>query len=98
LGVALYMFDHVLFAMAIAQKTYFQKIADPADMASTAGVSFTINHIAAVVLPAIMGVLWLVSPTAVFMLGAAMACVSLVLARWVPTHPVPGQEWVSPLG
>jgi len=98
LAVALYMFDHVLFAMAIAQKTYFQKIADPADMASTAGVSFTINHIAAVVLPAIMGVLWLVSPTAVFMLGAAMACVSLVLARWVPTHPVPGQEWVSPLG
>lgn len=97
LAVALYMFDHVLFAMAIAQKTYFQKIADPADMASTAGVSFTINHIAAVVLPAIMGVLWLVSPTAVFMLGAAMACVSLVLARWVPSNPAPGKEWLSPL-
>jgi hypothetical protein len=97
LAVALYMFDHVLFAMAIAQKTYFQKIADPADIASTAGVSFTINHIAAVILPAIMGVLWLVSPTAVFMLGAAMACVSLVLARWVPSNPVPGQEWRSPL-
>lgn len=96
-AVALYMFDHVLFAMAIAQKTYFQKIADPADMASTAGVSFTINHIAAVVLPAIMGVLWLVSPTAVFMLGAAMACVSLVLARWVPSNPAPGKEWLSPL-
>lgn len=96
-AVALYMFDHVLFAMAIAQKTYFQKIADPADMASTAGVSFTINHIAAVVLPAIMGVLWLVSPTAVFMLGAAMACVSLVLARWVPSNPAPGKEWRSPL-
>jgi len=97
LAVALYMLDHVLFAMAIAQKTYFQKIADPADMASTAGVSFTINHIAAVVLPAVMGVLWLVSPTSVFLLGAAMAGVSLALARWVPARPVPGLEWQSPL-
>jgi predicted MFS family arabinose efflux permease len=97
LAVALYMLDHVLFAMAIAQKTYFQKIADPADMASTAGVSFTINHIAAVVLPAVMGVLWLVSPTSVFLLGAAMAGVSLALARWVPAKPVPGLEWQSPL-
>ena len=33
LGVGL---DHLFFAMAIAVKTYFQKIADPADIASTA--------------------------------------------------------------
>lgn len=96
LAVALYMLDHVLFAMAIAQKTYFQKIADPADMASTAGVSFTINHIAAVVLPALMGLLWLVSPSWVFILGAIMALMSLLLARWVPTDPVNGQEWLNP--
>ena len=96
LAVALYMLDHVLFAMAIAQKTYFQKIADPADMASTAGVSFTINHIAAVVLPALMGLLWLVSPSWVFILGAVMALMSLLLARWVPTDPVNGREWLNP--
>ena len=96
LAVALYMLDHVLFAMAIAQKTYFQKIADPADMASTAGVSFTINHIAAVVLPALMGLLWLVSPSWVFILGAIMALMSLLLARWVPTDPVNGREWLNP--
>ena len=41
------------FALAIAIQTYFQKIADPADIAATAGVSFTINHIAAVVMPAV---------------------------------------------
>ncbi len=96
LAVALYMLDHVLFAMAIAQKTYFQKIADPADIASTAGVSFTINHIAAVVLPALMGLLWLVSPSWVFILGAVMALMSLLLARWVPTDPVNGREWLNP--
>jgi predicted MFS family arabinose efflux permease len=96
LAVALYMLDHVLFAMAIAQKTYFQKIADPADMASTAGVSFTINHIAAVVLPALMGLLWLISPSWVFILGAIMAAISLMLARFVPIKPVNGLEWKSP--
>ena len=96
LAVGLYMLDHVLFAMAIAQKTYFQKIADPADMASTAGVSFTINHIAAVVLPALMGLLWLVSPSWVFIVGAIMAAMSLMLARWVPVNPTNGDEWQNP--
>ena len=62
LAAVLYVLDHLFFAMAIAIKSYFQKIADPADIASTAGVSFTINHIAAVVLPAALGFVWLVSP------------------------------------
>ena len=46
-----------LVAMAIALKSYLKKIADPADMAATAGVSFSINHIAAVVLPFALGLL-----------------------------------------
>ena len=91
-AVALYILDHVLFTMAIAMKTYFQKICDPADIAPTAGVSFTINHIAAVVLPAVLGILWLTSPAAVFLAGAAMAFASLILARLVPRHPEPGKE------
>ena len=37
LAAALYVIDHMFFAMAIAISTYFQKIADPKDMASTAG-------------------------------------------------------------
>ena len=32
-AVGLYVLDHIFFAMAIAMKTYFQKIADPADIA-----------------------------------------------------------------
>ncbi|MEK9841968.1 MFS transporter [Thalassospira sp.] len=90
----LYVIDHLFFAMAIAIKTYFQKIADPADISSTAGVSFTINHIAAVFIPAAFGLLWLFSPSAVFLAGAAMAAVSLVLALNVPHDPEPGNEVV----
>ena len=42
----LYVVDHIFFGLALALKTYFQKIADPADIAPTAAVAFTINHIA----------------------------------------------------
>ena len=91
-AAALYVIDHLFFAMAIAIKTYFQKIADPADIAATAGVGFTINHIAAVVLPVLLGGLWLVSPSAVFLVGAGFALVSLALAMLVPRDPRPGNE------
>ncbi len=96
-AVGLYILDHLFFSMAIAMRTYFQKIADPRDMAPTAGVSFTINHIAAVVLPAAYGGLWIISPAAVFVTGAALAFVSLVLSRFVPLHPQEGNEvcWKS---
>ncbi|MEO1091892.1 MAG: MFS transporter [Pseudomonadota bacterium] len=92
LAAGLYVVDHVFFAMAIAMKTYLQKIGDPADMAPTAAVSFTINHIAAVFLPVAFGFVWLWSPAAVFLIGAGIAGGSLVLARLVPETPVPGRE------
>ncbi len=92
IAVGLYIIDHLLFSMAIAQKTYFQKIADPKDMAQTAGVAFSINHCAAIVLPALYGLLWISSPAWVFLTGAAMAGISLILARLVPVKPMPGIE------
>ena len=94
LAAILYVIDHVLFALALALKTYFQKIADPADIAPTAAVAFTINHIAAVFLPALLGLLWVVSPGAVFGLAAGMALISLALSLLIPRHPEPGNETV----
>lgn len=90
----LYILDHMFFALALALKTYFQKIADPGDIAPTAAVAFTINHIAAVFLPALLGYLWLVSPFAVFMLAASMAGISLCLALLIPRHPAKGHETI----
>lgn len=91
-AAALYVVDHLFFALALAIKTYFQKIADPADMASTAGVSFTINHIAAVFIPATFGLIWLISPASVFYIGAVMALVSLLLSLNIPVKPEAGNE------
>ena len=92
IAAGLYIVDHFFFALAIAIRTYFQKIADPADIAATAGVGFTINHIAAVVLPAFLGFLWLVSPAAVFLVGTGLAVLSLLLSFNVPSNPCPGNE------
>ncbi|MUK64452.1 MFS transporter [Aliivibrio fischeri] len=92
MAAALYIIDHLFFALALAIKTYFQKIADPADMASTAGVAFTINHIAAVVIPVSFGLIWLVSPAAVFYIGAGMAFISFLLSLNIPEAPQEGNE------
>lgn len=96
-AAVLYVLDHILFAMAIAIRSYFQKIADPADIASSSGVSFTINHIAAVVIPASFGMVWLFSPSLVFLAGTGMAAISLLLSRFVPYHPEQGNEIKLPV-
>ena len=94
IAAGLYVLDHMFFAFAIAIKTYFQKIGDPADMASTASVAFTINHIAAVFVPVLFGSLWLISPVAVFFAGAAMAGLSLVLSfNAAPSRPWRGSGY-----
>ncbi len=91
-AIGLYMVDHLFFALAIGIKTYFQKIADPADIAGSAGMAFTINHIAAVFLPIGLGLVWLSSQAAVFLVGAAFAVLSLVFALMIPRLPAPGAE------
>jgi hypothetical protein len=92
IAIMLYLLDHLFFAMAIAIKTYFQKIADPADIAATSGISFTINHIAAVVLPALLGLVWVINHSVVFLIGAVIAVGSLALSQLIPDHPLPGIE------
>jgi hypothetical protein len=94
LAMFLYVVNHIFFTLALAMKTYFQKIADPADIAPTAAVAFTINHIAAVFLPAALGFVWLTDPGYVFLLAAGMALVSLGLSLLIPRHPAPGHETV----
>ena len=92
LAAFLYILDHMFFAMAIAISTYFQKIADPQDIASSAGVSFTINHIAAVIIPAALGIVWIWSHTLVFYIGALFALFSLIAAQYITKVPTPGNE------
>jgi hypothetical protein len=90
----LFVVDGVFFTLTLAQRTYFQKIADPADVAATTSVSFTINHIAAVVVPIAFGALGAVNPALIFWIGTGIASVSLTCSFLVPRHPRPGCETV----
>jgi len=80
---AMYIVDHLVFNFAIAIRTFFQKIADPKDIAPSMAVGFTINHIAAVVIPLAGGALWMLSYQAVFIGGAALALASLVMSQFI---------------
>jgi predicted MFS family arabinose efflux permease len=91
-AAVLYVVDHLFFALAIAIKTYFQKIALPEDIAASAGVSFSINHIAAVVIPALLGMVWIINSSWVFYVGAGFALCSFLLALLVPKAPQKGTE------
>lgn len=93
-GIALFVLNHLFFAMSFAVKTYFQKIADPEDIAPSVAVAFTINHIPAVFLPALLGYVWVVFPTGIFLLAALMAFVSLILAFLIPKNPLKGHETI----
>jgi hypothetical protein len=83
MAVALYILDNLFFTIAIALKTYFQKIADPKDIAVTSGVGFAINHIAAVSLPFTLGIVWMHSHSAVFFIGAGIGVFSFMLTFWI---------------
>lgn len=84
MAVGLYIVDNLFFTIAIALKTYFQKIADPKDISVTSGVGFAINHISAVLLPFSLGILWTYSTRAVFFTGAGLATLSFLLTFLIP--------------
>lgn len=79
----LYIADHVFFNFAIAINSFFQKIADPRDIAPSMAVGFTINHIAAVVFPVIGGLLWMVDYKIPFYCGAVFSVVSLIAVQLI---------------
>lgn len=81
LVVALYLLDHIFFNFSIAINTYFQKVGDPRDIAPSMAVGFTINHIAAVVLPVAGGLFWMVDYRIPFLAGAGMSLVSLIAVQ-----------------
>ena len=86
----MYIIDYILFNFAVAIRTYFQKIADPQDIAPTSAVGFTINHIAAVFLPALGGYLWMINYRIPFIMGAVLGFVSLIAAQFIRVPPRQG--------
>jgi predicted MFS family arabinose efflux permease len=81
----IYILDQVFFTFAIAIRTYFQKVGDPQDIAPSMAVGFTINHLAAVFLPAVGGMVWMIDYRIPFFAGAAMGIISLLAVQKIRT-------------
>ena len=85
-GVALlYILDNIFFNFSFGLKTYLQKIADPKDIAPSNAVAFAINHIAAVFIPFIGGMLWMNHWEWPFYIGVGISVVSLAFVQRIRT-------------
>ncbi len=93
-AAGLYILDNLLFNFSMATKTYFQKIADQQDISPSMAVGFTINHIAAVVLPVIGGMLWIVDYRIPFVAGSVLSLISLIAVQYIKIgqYPVPSTQ------
>ena len=84
LAGAMYVLDSLTFNFAIAVRTFFQKIADPSDVAPSMGLAQTINHIAAVLIPPLGGWLWVSFGYQLpFYCGMALTVLSLLLIQFM---------------
>jgi len=86
LAALLYILDHIFYNFSIAIRTFFHKIADPKDIAPSMAVGFTINHIAAVILPVLGGLLWLIDYRIPFAAGAVLSLFSFISVQSIPAQ------------
>ncbi len=80
----LYCIDNAIFVGGIALTTYIHKITEGQEIRSTLSMGVTMNHFAAIAAPLIGGFLWQAfSYRWIFIGGAALALISLVVSQWV---------------
>ncbi|MGD8244574.1 MAG: MFS transporter [Anaerolineae bacterium] len=81
----LFLADQMLFGLRIALQSYFQKIAvHPREITPNLSLGQTINHIAAVIIPLVGGIVWeAVGSQYTFLVGVGIVCTSLVVVQWM---------------
>jgi predicted MFS family arabinose efflux permease len=84
----LFIADHLLFGFGIARQSYFQKIAvHPQEITPNISLGQTINHIAAVVIPIVGGVVWeTLGSRYTFLIGVVIVVLSLIAMQWMRTE------------
>lgn len=93
----LFVADQLLFGFTIALQSYFQKIAvHPQEITPNLSRGQTINHIAAVVIPVVGGVVWeMLGSRYTFLFGVGIVALSLVAVQWMRTERPPVPEPVA---
>ncbi len=87
----LFVLDNLFFGFSLAVDSYFQKIAHaPEEISSNVGLAQTINHISALAVPVLGGILWeKVAPSATFLAGVIIVVIALGLVQFIRPRPAP---------
>ena len=88
----LYIVDQLLFGFTMSIRTFFQKIADAEDIAPSMALGVTINHIAAVAVPLVGGMLWMIDYRIPFAMGIGLSTLSLLMVQCIPSKRAVGQK------
>ncbi|NOY80091.1 MAG: MFS transporter [Kiritimatiellaeota bacterium] len=83
----LFVLDNAFFVLSLALSTYVNRLVPPGERTPTLSMGVAMNHVAAVIMPLLGGVLWKYAGYQwVFAVGALAAAGSVVAARRLPVH------------
>ena len=83
----LFVLDSAFFVLGMAMTTYVNRIAPPSDRTPTLSMGVAFNHVAAVTMPLVGGLLWKTfGYQCTFLAGAAAAALSILAALRVNRH------------
>jgi predicted MFS family arabinose efflux permease len=86
--IVFYVIDNVLFGSSIALDSYMRKIALRADLTNCLSFSQTANHISAVIIPVLGGVIWeIFGYQSTFLFGAGIVLIDALFSLKVKIKP-----------
>ena len=89
----LFVVDSAFFVFIAALTVYLNRIAPPGEHTATLSVGVAMNHVAAVSMPLVGGLLWHhLGYQWTFLIGSAAACLSILAALRVPKHESHGRS------
>ena len=84
----LYVIDNMLFSSSLALRSYLRKIAPSEDITGCLSFGMTANHITAVVIPIIGGILWVkFGYETTFLAGAVIVFFDMLISLKIPKLP-----------
>lgn len=95
---ALFVVDSAFFVFAMALTTYVNRIAPSREHTPTLSMGVAMNHVAAVAMPFIGGILWTYGYKWTFLAGAAAAALSILAVLRVPRHVPRGPDGAAEAG
>ncbi|GAC1430282.1 MAG: MFS transporter [Chloroflexota bacterium] len=85
--VVLYCIDNAFFGFSMGINTYLKKIAPPHEVSPSLVMGVTVNHIAAVGVPLVGGMLWNTYGYQITFLAGSATCILAVVAAWAMRVP-----------